>query len=63
MDNLSIHYHKVGFPPGKWRKRDTCKTKSRATIARAIAGIQGHLKNHPNDAMSRVHLAKLERRS
>jgi ribosomal protein S15P/S13E len=60
MDSLSIH-------PRAWRggltgdrvKQNVCAPKQRATVARVIAAIEGHLKHHPHDAMSAARLVKL----
>lgn len=55
----SIHPRVVGGST-RYAKVNTRKPKQKSTIERAIAGIEGHLENHPRDAMSQAHLVKLK---
>ena len=44
----------------KHAKVNTSAKKQRGTLERVIAGIEKHLAEHPNDAVSAAHLAKVK---
>lgn len=59
--NLSIHPR--NWPQGYMRgreKQNTSGKKSRGTLERTIAGIEGHLERHRGDSASQRHLSTLK---
>lgn len=59
--SLSIHWNKT-FYGGDWRKKNTCKPRSARPLASALAGINRHINQHPNDAAAITRRENLKRR-
>ena len=60
MENQSIHPRVVNGITVHG-KVNTMKQKNPDSIRRAIAGITGHLENHPHDSMASARLAILNK--
>lgn len=41
-------------------RKNTCKPRSAKRFIKALSGIEKHVENHPNDAMSRTRISKLK---